>query len=110
MVFRDGCHPLSWILKTGFQHCFVCVKSDGFWIQVDAERGIPVIKTVATADFDLLTHIRNMGFTVVETYQRTFAVTFPISVRNCVGLVKTVLCINSWSLTPCGLYNYLRTH
>lgn len=110
MVFRDGAHPLSFLFKKGYQHCFVCVECDGFWIQIDGERGIPVIKTVATADFDLLTHIRSMGFTVVETSQRPSSVTFPFAARNCVGLVKTVLCLNSWSLTPYGLYKYLRKH
>ena len=107
-MFRDGSHPLKWMLRKGFQHCFVCVESDGFWIQIDAETGITIVKTVATSDFDLAAHIKGMGFTVVETYQRQASVTFPFSIRNCAGLVKAILCIGSWSLTPYGLYKYLR--
>lgn len=111
VVFRDfknAQHPLAFLLKKGFQHCFVCVQSEGFWIQIDGGVGVPFIKAVAAADFDLAAHIRGLGFTVVETNQRQSSVTFPFSIRNCVGLVKTVLCINSWALTPYGLYKYLR--
>lgn len=105
VVFRDGSHPLSWLLKKGFQHCFVCIDSNGLWIQVEGSE-VPVIKYLTTSDFDLASHLRGMGFTVVETYQGR-SVTFPFAARNCVGLVKTILCITSWSLTPYGLYKYL---
>lgn len=110
VVFCNTEHSLSWMLKEGFRHCFVCLASNGLWIQVDAKHGIPYVHYLTTDDFDLAGFYRDQGLTVIETEQRQHAVTWPLVIRNCVGLVTSVLCIERWLVTPYGLYKYLRKH
>lgn len=109
VVFSDGdaVHPLGRFLRPGFRHCFACVLSNGLWLQVDGRLGVPVFKYLTTGDFDLATFYRDKGYTVVETEQRDRAVTWPLVLRSCTGLVKAALCIRSWSLTPHQLYRHL---
>ena len=104
---HDNTHPLAWLLKPGFRHCFVCLESNGLWLLVDGGPGIPDIKYLTESDFDLAAFYREKGFIVVETHQRQKAVTAPLVLRNCVGLCKAVLCIAGWSFTPFGLYKQL---
>ena len=110
VVFGDGerQHWLAWLLKPGFRHCFVCLEDNDLWLQVDGAEGVPIIKYLTTSDFDLTMFYRDQGMTVVETYQRIKPVIWPLMLRNCVGLVKTVLCIRSMSLTPYSLYKRLK--
>jgi hypothetical protein len=97
------------MLKRGFEHCFVCLEERGAWFQLDADFGIPVVRYLTTSDYDLAKYWReDHGFMAVETLQGDNAVTWPWALRNCVGFVKGILCINSWTLTPYGLYKYLR--
>lgn len=105
VVFNDGAdgHPLGWMLKRGFRHCFVVLDSSGLWLRVDGERGIPVVAYVTTSDFDLAGFYREQGYTVVETEQRSRPVTWPLVLRNCVGLVAAVLCV-PFAATPYRLY------
>lgn len=107
-MFCDTAHVLSWLLKPGFRHCFVCFVADGLWIRVDAKHGVPFVKYLTTEDFDLAQHFRDKGWTVMETVQRQEAVTWPLALRNCVGLVTSFLCIGPWLVTPYQLYKYLR--
>lgn len=108
VVFCDTTHRLAWFLKPGFRHCFVCVVSNGLWIQIDARYGVPYVKYLTTADFDLGGYFRDLGCTVIETEQRQHAGRFPLVVRSCTGLVAAMLCLKSWALTPYQLYKYLR--
>lgn len=103
----DNTHKLAWLLKPGFRHCFVCIESNGLWLQIDGGPGIPNIKYLSESDFDLATFYRDKGFTIVETFQRNKSVTFPLILRNCVGLTKGILCISGWALTPYELYRQL---
>lgn len=103
----DSDHPLAWLLRPGFRHVFCAVQSAGLWIEIDGRRGVPTVKYMSTDDFDLAGHYRGQGFTVVETGQADRPGRAPLSVRSCVGLVKTVLCIRSAALTPWGLYRFL---
>lgn len=101
---------LRWLLKPGFRHCFVCVRDGDFWLLVDATMGVPLIKVLAPAAFDVAAFYRAEGYTVVETEQRTQAIRCPVSVANCVGLVKAVLAIRApFAWTPWLLYRHL-TH
>ncbi len=108
VVFTDdNDHPLAWLLKPGFRHCFVCIDKNDLWLLVDGGPGVPVIKYLTENDFDLASYFREKGFTVVETHQRDKAVTMPIVLRTCVGLVKAILCISNLALTPYELYQKL---
>jgi len=112
IIFRDGDHVLSFLLKKGFQHCFVCIEQNGLWIQIDYRAGVPDIRYLSQSDFDLASFYRDQGMTVVETTQGSKPATFPFSLRNCVGMAKQILCINNFALTPYGLYkrevNYVK--
>lgn len=108
MVFcDDNNHPLSWLLKRGFRHCFVCLDNNGLWLMVDGGPGIPNIKYLTENDFDLAQYYRESGYTVIETVQRKKAVTSPLVLRTCVGFIKAVLCITGWAFTPYQLYKQL---
>lgn len=109
VVFNDGQegHPLGWLLKRGFRHCFVVLDSAGLWLKVDGERGVPTVSYVTTSDFDLAQFYRDHGSTVVETEQRQHPVVWPLVLRNCVGLVAAVLCLSRPVATPFGLYRHL---
>lgn len=109
VVFHDAGadHPLSRFLKAGFRHCFVALKLGAYWVTVDGRRGAPVLEVLAPSTFDLATHYRSHGLTVVETEQRKRPIRSPLVFANCVGLVKATLCIRSLALTPFQLYRHL---
>lgn len=114
VVFHDSdAHPLARILKKGFQHCFVCVLSDGHWIRINLLGALPEIQVDAQSDYDLVDYFRKMGYTVVETKQRGNRMSKinpffgTLMVANCVGLVKTVLGIHNYGWTPYSLYKEL---
>lgn len=101
-------HYLSWLLKRNFRHCFVCVHKNGLWLLVDGKIGVPDVRYLCEDDFDLKGFYEEKGYTVVETEQREKPVTNPLILRNCVGVVKAILCISGFSFTPYGLYRKLR--
>lgn len=109
VIFRDfeDPHPLAFLLKKGFHHCFVCIEQDDLWMQVDYGRGMPIISYLTTNDFDLAKHYRDQNMTVVETTQKDKPSSFPFVLRNCVGMVKQILCIRNFAYTPFGLYKRL---
>lgn len=105
----DDSHPLSFMLRKGFRHCFVCLEDNGLWFLLDGGPGVPRIKYLTTSDFDLIKFYRDQGMTVIETSQRDKPVLSPFILRNCTGMVKAVLCIRSLSVTPYQLYQFLRS-
>ncbi len=110
-VFHDhGTGFLSRFLKPGFRHCFVVVRNGDYWVMIDGCEGKPLVQVVAPANFDLATHLRSQGQTVIETHQRDTVPRNPFAVANCVGLVKAMLCIRSTAITPYALYVHLRRH
>lgn len=101
-------HPISRFLKPGFKHCYCAFVNNDLWLQADYERGIPVIKYLTTADFDIAEMYRDLGGTVVETEQGGRPLMGPFVPSNCVGFVKQILCIHAWALTPWQLYKHLK--
>ena len=105
----DEGHPLLWMLKPGFKHCFCAVFDKGCWLLVDNARGVPTVEYLCEEDFDLAAHYRDEGATeIIETVQRKTPLRGPYVAANCVGLVKAILCIRSWAITPHGLYTHLK--
>lgn len=103
----DGAR-LCWLLKRGFQHCFVCLRDEHHWLLVDATQGVPLIKVLERADFDLAAFYRDEGYTVVETEQRARPIRCPFSLASCVGVIKAVLAIRApFAWTPWQLYKHL---
>ena len=114
VVFHDNDeHPLSWMLKKGFKHCFVCVNTGRYWVRVNLTSPIPEIKVEADFDYNLVDFYREMGYTVIYTRQRLTRMKWynpffgTLMVANCVGLVKTILSINTLSWTPYSLFKEL---
>lgn len=112
MVFHDegeNAHILSPLLKRGFWHCFAVVERNGLWLMVDGRDGRPDVKYVCNSDdgFDLAGFYRDRGMTVIETVQRDDPAPWPLCLRNCVGLVKSLLCLRSWAVTPYQLYRHI---
>lgn len=99
-------HPLVKLLKPGYRHCFAAILVEENWILVDWKSGVPDIRYL-TRDFDLAAFYRGQGYTVVETESGDTPSLSPIILNNCVGWVKSALCIRSWAVTPWGLYKHL---
>ena len=98
------------MLKSGFKHCFCVIDYGGIWLKIEARKGVPVVQFLAMVDkFNLADYFRNQGI-VVETTCRNISVSSPFVLRNCVGLVKSFLCLKSMSVTPYSLYKYLLRH
>ena len=95
-------------LKPGFHHCWVCLLDEDRWILADGVLGVPRLREMCGDAFDLAGHYRNLGMAVIVTEQRETAVPFSLVANNCVGMVKSLLCIGAplvW--TPWQLYRYL---
>ncbi len=114
VVFQDSeGHPLDFLLKKGFRHCFVCILSGAYWIEFNLIWNKPTIKVMTGAEYDMESFYRNQGDIVVLTSQRVMRPPKlnlfygTLMVANCVGLVKSILCINTFSWTPYSLYKEL---
>jgi hypothetical protein len=106
-------HPLGWMLKDGFKHCFINLQTEDGWVEFDYGTGIPHVSVMAASDFDLNSYYQSSGFTTVETEQSKsikFGINLfcgTITVANCVGLVKALLGVKYFSVTPYQLYKRL---
>ena len=109
VAFWDGSmeHPLSRLLKPGFRHCFCALHTADCWILVDGREGVPCFEAICGPDYDIAGFWRREGLTVVETERRLKPIRTPFVLANCVGLVKSVLCIRSAAITPWQLYRFL---
>jgi len=95
-------------MKPGFRHCCVVVDTGDYWIKIDYGIGVIVVDCVTDSnEFNLAQYYRESGYTVVETEQRQHTVTLPLIARSCVGMVKQLLGISSFALTPYALYKHL---
>lgn len=110
VVFHDhGAHVLDPLLKEGFRHCFCVVDDGSYQIKIDGLAGLPHVEVVAPSGFDLMAFYAKEGFTVVEVANGA-PPNLPLTLTNCVGLVKAVLGIQAFGvLTPYQLYRRL-TH
>jgi hypothetical protein len=114
--FRDyGNHPLKWMLKEGFRHVVVAVLTPGgYWVEIDYAVGVPVITVVGGNDSDLNKYYEDQGYITVErsqTINKQFKFNLfrgNIFVANCVGLVKAILGLDSFAITPYQLYKDIK--
>ena len=110
VVFHDhGAPPFERFLKRGFRHCFLALRSGGYWIVFDSRGGRPHIEVVAAAAYDLAGFYRRHGFTVAVAKQRPGRSKWPLMAATCVGAVKGLLGFGApWLITPYQLYNHLK--
>jgi hypothetical protein len=103
-----GDHPLSWLLHKDFRHVFVVLESEGDWILIDGQTGLPTVKAVARADYDLAAFYRSEGLIVVEIERGRQTVRWPWALANCVGHSKAMLGIRApFCWTPRQLFKRL---
>jgi len=94
------------LLNPGFVHCFVLLQTSIGWIKLETRYG--VVKVTQLDEFDdIVSHYSNQGATVVDTTVYAQSALSPFVVRTCVGMVKAMLGIKSFGLTPWQLYKYL---
>ena len=94
--------------RPAFRHAFASVADGGYWITLDGCDGLPVVRVMAAADYDLAAFYRGCGYTVVETEVRSDWPRSPWMAANCVGVVKRMLGLRApWVLTPWQLYRTL---
>jgi len=112
--FGPNRHPLDWLLKENFKHCAIAVLSPNGWVEIDYAIGVPFVKVLAPTDFDLKTWYEEQGFITITTKQalnkhfRFNLFRGNIFVSNCVGLVKAILGVSNFAITPYQLYKRLR--
>jgi hypothetical protein len=114
VVFHGlGRHPLAFLLRDGFKHCFIAIKSHPHWIEIDALDGIPLIRVQGDSSYPLQEFYESQGFTVVPVKQNTRHVPAwnfmrgYFLVANCVGMVKAVLGLKGLVFSPYSLYKRL---
>lgn len=108
VVFSDtGVGFLSRFLKPGFKHCYLLLDDGKFWVMLDALAGLPTLKVVANSSEDIARWAAERGEITLEVEQFSKPPSSPFAVANCVGLVKAMLAIKSFSITPYGLYKHL---
>ena len=107
VVFTDSCsHPISFLLKKGFRHVFVCIDDGQYWVLIERLFSQTEINVIERSEYDIAAFYRNEGFTVVETEYGSEK-SFPFEASNCVGLTKTIAGVRSFSVTPWQLYKRL---
>jgi hypothetical protein len=100
-------HPLAWLLNRERRHVWCAVQDidRNAWVSYNWHQGAPIIQAESAADFDLATHYRRQGYTVVASTRGKAAILYPLMLNNCVGHVKLLCGIRSWAVTPNQLYN-----
>lgn len=101
----DGPPWWSFILKPGFLHCFVLIESRG-WVKVELRYGSVRITQLGEFD-DIVGNYESQGATVVDTVVTEQSANLPMIIRSCVGLIKVMAGIRSFSFTPWQLYKHL---
>ena len=102
-------HPLAWMLDRKFRHvwCIIADERAGQWVSYNWHQGLPIVQAEAALTFNIANHYRKDGYTVVETQHTPLPVSGPFVLNNCVGHVKSVLGIQSMSLTPYQLFHWV---
>lgn len=103
----DNSHPLAWLLHKRHRHvwCIIADTEHNTWVSYDWAQGLPELITQAALDFDIKAHYEAHGYDVITIPEsERSAVQGPIVLNNCVGHVKSVLGIRSFSLVPHQLY------
>lgn len=113
----DGAAWWSWFLKPGFIHCFVllAINGDERWIKIEGIYGRLRVTQIPLGDDEREHYVRYVarGATVIKTDVQSEMLIWPlmngeINVRTCVSVIKSLLGIRSWAVTPWQLYKHLR--
>ena len=103
--------PYLKILKPGFRHCFIILRTPDRWISIDPLAHMTRIDLHDIPQgHNVPALLKEHGLTVVETYLRDAAlVPSPPMFCTCVEVVKRILGIQRWDIwTPWQLYRHLQ--
>jgi len=105
----DNDHPFASLLDSEHRHvwCILPDETSGSWVSYNWHQGVPLVRVEGPLDFDIAEHYRSSYWHVVEYDYEPDAVSTPFILNNCVGHVKSVLGICSWSLTPRQLFDHV---
>jgi hypothetical protein len=100
---------MAWLLNRKRRHVWCAMQDTGrnMWVSYNWHKGVPIIQCEAAADYDLATHYRADGYSVVEIERGTDPRIYPLILNNCVGHVKVICAIKSFAVTPQQLYRSL---
>ena len=113
LVVFSGTTDLAYLklLKPGFRHCFVILRTPDRWISIDPLAHMTQIglHTIPTGP-DLPAILQEHGLRVLETALRDAPLaTAPPMLCTCVEMVIRILGIQAWRvITPWQLYKYLQ--
>jgi hypothetical protein len=112
MFGGESDHPLGFLLKRGFKHCFCAYQTFSFesghhWVVLDPAKGLPLIHVTAVTREALVEHYEGYGYHVIPM-RSPQAIKSPFAISSCVGFVKAVMGIRSMALTPWQLYKHMK--
>ena len=110
VIFEDNNdHPLGTLLKRGYRHVWVAVVDDAgrYWVGHNLRLSAYDTDVLAAADYDLAAYYRDLGYEVMEVEVPVQRMPGWIVAASCVGLVKQVLGLRSFALTPWQLRRHL---
>lgn len=111
LVFGEGKHFFCKFLKPRFQHVFVVWKNEYGWHYLNpCSYGLETNPLPCLLADDVPGMYRKQGYEVmgisVPYFKKKF-VRHGIHLTTCVGIVKYFLGLDSWAITPYGLYKAL---
>lgn len=110
VIFEDNNdHPLGTLLKRGYRHVWCAITDDRglYWVSHNLRLTKYSVEVQAAADFDLAAYYRDQGLEVVELTVPHRRMPGWITASSCVGVVKQLLGLRSFALTPWQLYRHL---
>lgn len=111
LIFRNGDHIVSRLLKNGFGHISVLMKDQYNWLLLDpTSTRLTVTILPFSADQnvpDILTEDKNVSVVHMKTKQKKPKLwVLPWNI-SCIGIVKYITGIRGFFLTPYRLYKSL---
>lgn len=111
VVFKQGKKLISYLLRRNFSHIYVITRDSYNWIILDPHRlQMQILIPAVSIDADLPTLMTGIDDSVlrVEIYDRDTLKTFGFfGLLNCVTIVKYILGLRLYCLTPFSLYRRL---
>jgi len=112
LVFRKGEHWYTRLLKRGYGHVYVVTNDGNQWMQLDpvSTNLSPYIYDIPV-DSNLPKYLANRGFKVIKVVLNELdskrSILRPFLLLTCVEVVKYIIGLRAWCLTPYGLYKKL---
>jgi len=106
----DNTHPLAFMLRRGCRHVWCAVYDDRtrMWVEYNTGAFGHDLRVACDGDFDLSRYYEDQGVEVFAIDTGDPSIHLPYTLNNCVGVVKSVLGLSSWALTPSQLRRHIK--